>query len=295
MRSCAKLEADVATAAADPQEDTMSYREMLIAVTPETKAVGPYALSVAAAFGAHARLGCLVVDPVVPSYVIPEMPAEILQNARASARSDAQAALDVLRAQAREADVEVEPLVVQGMLDSAAGELTRMARYADLAVIEQPGPDDRNGEPIVLETLLFGSGRPLLVVPYIQRKPMKLDRVIVAWDESATAARAVGAAMPLLERAGQIEVVTVGDSRKADRDSPAQLAASLSRRGPNAQPKWLNNVGDVANTMLSHAADTGADLVVMGGYGHSRLREFILGGATRGMLSTMTVPVLMMH
>lgn len=273
----------------------MSYKEILIVVTPETKAVGPYALSVAAALQARAKVGCVVVDPVVPSYVIPEMPAEILRNARASAREDAQTALDAVMQHARSQDVHAETLIVQGLLDSAAGELARMARYSDLAVIEQPGPDDRNGEPITLETLLFGSGRPLLIVPYIQRAPMKLDRVIVAWDESATAARAVGAAMPLLERAKGIEVVTVGDAKKADRDGAAHLAATFQARGLEAEAKWLNNIGDVANTMLSHAADTGADLVVMGGYGHSKLREFILGGATRGMLATMTVPVLMMH
>jgi nucleotide-binding universal stress UspA family protein len=273
----------------------MSYKDLLVVLSPEAKAVGPFAASVAALFGARVKGACIVVDPVVPSYVIPEMPSEILQNARAAARADAEAALNGFKASASKASIETRSLVVQGMLDSAAAELTRMARYADLTIIEQPESNASNGEPIVLETVLFGSGRPLLIVPYIQRKPISLNRVIVAWDESATAARAVGAAMPLLEQAKHVEVVTVEGGGTGGRESDGHLASYFEAHGIHAQGKWLSNVGNVADTILSHAADNGADLVVMGGYGHSRLREFILGGATRGMLATMTVPVLMMH
>lgn len=273
----------------------MSYKDLLVVLSPEAKAVGSYAVSVANLLGARAKAGCIVIDPVVPSYVIPEMPSEILQNARAAARADAETALAAFKASAAEAGLETRSVVVQGMLDSAAAELTRMARYADLAIIEQPGSDAANGEPIVLETVLFGSGRPLLIVPYIQRRPISLDRVIVAWDESATAARAVGAAMPLLERAKAVEVVTVEGGGTGERESEGHLATYLEAHGVHAKGKWLTSVGNVADTILSHAADSGADLVVMGGYGHSRLREFVLGGATRGMLATMTVPVLMMH
>jgi nucleotide-binding universal stress UspA family protein len=273
----------------------MSYRDLLVVLSPEANAVGAYAASVAGVFGARTKAACIVVDPVVPSYVIPEMPSEILQNARAAARADANKALEDYKAMATGAGVETRGVVVQGMLDTAAAELTRMARYADLAIIEQPEPEAANGEPIVLETVLFGSGRPLLIVPYIQRKPISLDRVIVAWDESATAARAVGAAMPMLERAKMVEVVTVEAGGTGGRDSGGHLASYLEGHGLRAEGKWLTSVGNVADTILSHAADSGTDLVVMGGYGHSRLREFILGGATRGMLATMTVPVLMMH
>jgi nucleotide-binding universal stress UspA family protein len=273
----------------------MSFKDLLVVLSPDAKAVGAYAASVAAVFGARTKAACVVVDPVVPSYVIPEMPSEIFQNARAAARADAHAALDTYKAAASEAGVETAGVVVQGMLDTAAAELTRMARYADLAIIEQPGSEAASGEPVVLETVLFGSGRPLLIVPYIQRKPLSLDRVIVAWDESATAARAVGAAMPLLERAKMVEVVTVESGGTGGREGGGQLATYLEGHGLRAEAKWLTSVGNVADTILSHAADSGVDLVVMGGYGHSRLREFVLGGATRGMLATMTVPVLMMH
>jgi len=273
----------------------MSYKDLLVALSPEAKAVGAYAASVAAVFGARTKAACIVVDQVVPSYVIPEMPSEILRNARAAARADADKAIEDYKATAGEAGVETRGVVIQGMLDSAAAELTRAARYADLSVIEQPQQDAANGEPVVLEAVLFGSGRPLLIVPYIQRKPLSLDRVIVAWDESATAARAVGAAMPLLERAKLVEVVTVENGDTGARESAGHLASYLEGHGLRAEGKWLTSVGNVADTILSHAADSGADLVVMGGYGHSRLREFILGGATRGMLATMTVPVLMMH
>ncbi len=273
----------------------MSYKDLLVVLSPEAKSVGPYAASVASAFGARVKAACVVADPVVPSYVIPEMPSEILENARASARVEAETALNAFASTAKEAGVESHSLVIQGMLDSSAGEVTRLARYADLAIVEQPGTDSDHGEEIVLETLLFGSGRPLLIVPYIQRKPFTVDNVIIAWDGGATASRAVAAAMPAIERAKRVEVVSVGEGGRADREDGEMLARYLEGHGVRAQGKWLNSVGDVTDTILSHAADTGADLVVMGGYGHSRLREFILGGATRGMLRTMTVPVLMMH
>lgn len=273
----------------------MSYKDLLVVLSPDAGAVGPYAASVAQVFGAHSKGACVIVDPVVPSYVIPEIPSEILQSARTAARADAETALNAFKATSSEAGIETRSVVIQGMLDNAAAELTRMARYADLTIIEQPGPDAFNGEPIILETILFGSGRPLLIVPYIQRKPISLDRVIVAWNESATAARAVSAAMPLLEQARAVEVVTVEGGGTGGRGSDGHLAGYLKAHGIEAEAKWLTSVGNVADTILSHAADSGADLVVMGGYGHSRLREFVLGGATRGMLATMTVPVLMMH
>jgi nucleotide-binding universal stress UspA family protein len=136
----------------------------------------------------------------------------------------------------------------------------------------------------------------VLVVPYIQAEGLKLDHVMVCWDGSRNAARAVGDAMPLLARAKAIEVLTIGTEIKSDEIPAADIAQHLARHGLRVQ---VENVAapdlDVANTILSHAADTSANFIVMGGYGHSRLREFVLGGATRGILTTMTVPTLMSH
>jgi len=150
---------------------------------------------------------------------------------------------------------------------------------------------------LIVEGALFGSGRPVVVVPYILKAPLKLDRVMVCWDASRNAARAVADAMPFLARAKAVDIVIVASERpKSDAIPGAAIGQHLARHGLNVEVKRIVATGaDVASTILSHAADSAADFIVMGGYGHSRLREFIWGGATRGILGAMTVPVLMSH
>ena len=138
-----------------------------------------------------------------------------------------------------------------------------------------------------MEAALFESGRPVLIVPYIQKAGLKLDRAMVCWDGSRNAARAIADALPLLARAKAVEVVIVtGEPGKERRDRGADIAHHLARHGLKVEVERLvaGDI-DIASTILSRAADLGADLIVMGGYGHSRLREFVLGGATRGILS----------
>jgi nucleotide-binding universal stress UspA family protein len=147
------------------------------------------------------------------------------------------------------------------------------------------------------EAALFQSGRPVLVVPYIQRTGLKLDRLLVCWDGSRSAARAVGDAMPFIVRAKATEIVMVAnEAAKSDEMPGADIAHHLARHGAKVEVKRIVSIEtDVASTILSHAADSSADFLVMGGYGHSRLREFVLGGATRGILASMTLPTLMSH
>ncbi|HKN09659.1 MAG TPA: universal stress protein, partial [Pseudomonadota bacterium] len=145
------------------------------------------------------------------------------------------------------------------------------------------------------------SGRPVLIVPYIQTAPLSLDRVLVCWDGSRSAARAVGDAMGFLVQAKVTEIVIVtGEAAKSDElpgaDVARHLARHVAQHGAKVEVKEIAATEiDVANTILSHAADASVDLLVMGGYGHSRMREFLLGGVTRGILSSMTVPTLMSH
>jgi nucleotide-binding universal stress UspA family protein len=120
---------------------------------------------------------------------------------------------------------------------------------------------------------------------------------MVCWDGSRPAARAIADAMPLLERAGGVELVIVDQERgKQDEIQGADMGQHLARHGLKVDVKRLpgGNI-DVADALLSHASDSGANFIVMGGYGHSRLREFILGGVTHSILRSMTVPVLMAH
>jgi nucleotide-binding universal stress UspA family protein len=144
---------------------------------------------------------------------------------------------------------------------------------------------------------LFNSGRPVLIVPYIQTQGLKLDRALLCWDGSRHAARAFADALPLLERSKNIDVITIATKENNKGEiSGADIAHHLARHRLKVELKRVVAPDtDVANTILSYAADASTDLIVMGGYGHTRFREFVLGGATRGILHSMTVPTLMSH
>ena len=137
------------------------------------------------------------------------------------------------------------------------------------------------------------------MIPYIGPAPTLGQRVTVAWDASREAARAVNDALPLLVRAQAVDVVTVNPSDSPfghGEDPGADIALHLARHDIQVEVRRIETRDlDVANTVLSHIADRGSDLVVMGAYGHSRLRELVLGGVTRTILRDMTVPVLMAH
>jgi len=172
-----------------------------------------------------------------------------------------------------------------------------IARRFDLAVVDQANPEGSTIEGVIIKGALFDSGRPLIIVPYIHRAPLKLDGVMICWDGSRPAARAIADSMLLLERADRIEVVIVANERgKQDQVEGADIGQHLARHGLNVDVQRVSHDKiDIADALLSHAADSNTDLIVMGGYGHSRLREFVLGGVTQSMLRSMTAPVLMSH
>jgi nucleotide-binding universal stress UspA family protein len=137
----------------------------------------------------------------------------------------------------------------------------------------------------------------VIFVPYIQKEGLKLDRVMVCWDGSRAATRAIADSLPFLQKAKQVEIVMVANKAGKDDEIPGvDLGQHLARHGLKVDVKRITSPDiDIPSTILSYAADSSADMIVMGGYGHSRLREFILGGVTRGILETMTVPALMSH
>lgn len=175
------------------------------------------------------------------------------------------------------------------------------ARYADLAVVGQADPDEMlpRTEYEVPERVALESGRPVLVVPYAGEFATVPQRVLIAWNGSAQAARAVNDAMPFLTRAAKVKVLTINPEEPAaavDEEPLALLAAHLSRHGVAAETERLA-ADDVAaeELILSRAGDYAADMIVMGAYGHARAREMVLGGATRRQFRHMTVPTLMSH
>ena len=257
---------------------------------------GDFAISVAAAFGAHLSGVAVAYEPVVGGMLMPMPDASFLEAFRTENSEAAERAKREFDEATRRAGIRSDCIAFPATIDEAARRFGEIAREYDLSVLAQAEPDDDVAETLAIEAALFNSGRPVLVVPYIQSTGLKLDRVMVCWDGSRNAARAVGDAMPLLRRAGAIEVVTIESRERRNELVGARIAEHLARHGCKVELKPI--VGsdlDVAATVLSHAADSAADLIVMGGYGHSRLREFVLGGATDGMLRSMTVPTLMAH
>ena len=196
----------------------------------------------------------------------------------------------------KQAGISGETRILDATFGGAATLFAQIARRFDLAVVGQAQREHGASDDLMIEGALFESGRPLVVVPYIQRRGLTLERVLVCWDGGRTAARAVADAMPFLERAKAVDIVIVAEERKNDEITGTTMSEHLARHGVAAQVKRMAR-GDIAieDVILSYAADSGADFMVMGGYGHSRLREFILGGVTRGILASMTVPVLMSH
>lgn len=273
----------------------MSYKTIVVHLNERPRRAERLELAFALARRCDAHVVALFALEAarVPSYALAEAGAvvgEIEGRRRAEA---ARAAESELRQAERRTGASAEWRV---SADDALAALRLNARYADLVIAAQPDP----GEPSDLSfagELLLCAGRPVLFVPYAGRFADAGRRVLVAWNASREAARAVSDALPLLERADAVEVVAF-EPRGADHGEipGADIALYLARHGVKAAAARQRAPDmDVASQILSRAADTSADLVVMGGYGHSRMRELVLGGATRGLLRAMTVPVLMSH
>jgi nucleotide-binding universal stress UspA family protein len=214
--------------------------------------------------------------------------SELDDEGRAAARATCEAA--------RDGSPRVEWAEPQG--DALWG-WTRRAWCCDLMVLGQRNPDDKAaGElpPDFLPSLLVDTGRPALVLPYAGAVATDAPigrTVLVAWKESREAARAVTAALPWLRRAAQVHVLTWGEGAEQGLQA---LSAYLALHGVAAVPHAGGpEPAQPGEALLSSAADLGADLLVMGCYGHSRTREWVLGGATRSILAAMTLPVLMVH
>ncbi len=263
----------------------------------EQDPAGNFAISIAETFEAHLLGVAFAYEPVVPGSVMGGIPPEFLDTQRAELEKGAQAAIARFEQAAKREGISYESRMLSASVAGASDQLARMGRRFDLAVLGQATRDQPTPEDLVDEGVLFDAGRPVIFVPFIQKTGLKLDRVMVCWDGGRAATRAIGDAIPFLEKAKQVEVVVVGSKPpKSDEVSGADLGQHLARHGVKVDVKRITSPDiDVASTVLSYAADSSADLIVMGGYGHSRLREFVLGGVTREILESMTVPVLMSH
>lgn len=257
-----------------------------------------FAISIAETFDAHIAGVAFAYAPALPGYMTVEIPPDILAILIADSEKAALAGIDRFDAAVRRSLLSAEHRLLRAIGPEAPDILANLARRFDLSVFMQSEPDGVDNDDMI-GTALFESGRPVTVVPYIYKDGLKLDRVVCCWDGSRAAARAINDALPVLVKAAAVDLlIVVNEKTKNEKDEirGAEMAKHLARHDVKVEIETVPAADiDVTNAILSYVADSSGTVIVMGGYGHSRMSELILGGVTRGMLKSMTVPVFMSH
>jgi len=279
----------------------METRDILVVI--ENAAVVPQRIALAAALATRfgARLAGLFASgyPIMASYGDVSGWSQLVDAYMEAQRREAAAAGAAFREALNRDKLQGEWIFREA--DETGSAIAEAALY-DLVVIGQPNPDAGLSGAIGLrpEEIVLSCGRPVLVVPYAGTFPDIGRRVLVAWNGSRESTRALHDAMSLMADAEAVTVIEIDPPAPgvaAPAASAAQVAAALVRRGIAAKPETETTSGDISveDLLLSRANDLDADLLVMGAYGHSRMREFVLGGVSRSIFRHMTLPVLMAH
>jgi nucleotide-binding universal stress UspA family protein len=222
--------------------------------------------------------------------------AAVFEIERERALERANAALAVFEAEARRAEIAYHCQALASVPVEAVASVSASARLRDLTIVMQPEPELGTFDNTMPQEILFESGGPVLFIPYTHKGPLEAKRIGIAWDGSRLAARALRDAAPFLTHAHAITIISINEAQAPEEASVSALSAHLARCGLTAHVSRMDaDRTDIQPTILSIAADESLDLIVMGGYGHSRLQERILGGVTRDMIQSMTVPTLMSH
>jgi nucleotide-binding universal stress UspA family protein len=280
----------------------MTYKDLLVHLDDNEGCARRVDVAVwlAARHGAHLTGFYPIVEIPLLNTIRERIPRDIQASMEAEAKARAEAALKGFQKAAERGGIAYETRTDHALDTTLASVLSMHARYADLVVLGQVDPDE---PPYVgshlPEEVVLASGRPLLVVPHAWAPGPLGERVLVAWDASREAARAVNDAMPILEQAASVLVVSINPKSTplGHGELPgADIALHLARHDIDVEVRSIEfDRMDVGEALLSLAADGARDLLVMGAYAHSRIRELVLGGATRTVLERMTLPVLMAH
>ena len=268
-----------------------------IDVGNESNLVAQFAISIALKFKAHITGVAFIYEPTKEFLFKTRLTERFQEQLHFEIEENASSAVARFERAIQGVGLSTASHLVRQQLLQRPETFGRIARYFDLVVLGQQRPNELTGEKEMIQAALFDSGRPIIVVPYIQSRGLTLNRVMVCWDGSRAAARAVADAMPFLGASKAVDVVLVADEPTRSGDIPGfDIAQHLARHGITTQLESIYAAqGDVTAAILNRVQDAAVDLLVMGGYGHSRFREFVLGGVTRGILATMTIPVLLSH
>jgi nucleotide-binding universal stress UspA family protein len=282
----------------------MALKDILVHLdtTPRCAMRLAMAAGLAVRHGAHLT-GVHVIDIPSANYFygaampfVPANPEEIVQRIRAEATAAAAPLEQTFRECLSSNGIEGEWRLVEG---NPSTMVALHARYADVTVVGQPNQSAPQDSDAVTVTTVMTSGRPVLAIPFAGDFPVVGERVLVAWNASREAARAVNDALPLIAGAKQVTILAINPHRGVGGDGEvpaADIALHLARHGVKAEAAHTvaRDISD-GEALLSYAADLGVDLLIAGAYGHSRAREMVFGGVTRTLIAEMTVPVLLSH
>jgi len=288
----------------------VAIKDILVQVDGGKSAPARYAAAteLARTHGAHVTGLCLAIEPAVPATILGMVPPELTASQREAVRELGETAIAAFHLALERTGTSGEERLVQVRNFDAVDVFIQHGRHSDLVILGQQDPSDilQVAQSFPADVLL-GCGRPGIVIPYIGTPSVFGQQVLVAWDGGREAARAINDAMPLLERAHSVTVLSVNPDLSSDgeRDPGADISLHLARHGVKVTAARTiareTTVGhaivdtSVSDVILADIADNDFDLLVMGAYGHSRLREWVLGGVTRDLLAHMTVPVFLSH
>lgn len=279
----------------------MAIKGILVQVDGGKAAPARYeaAMRLAQAHDAHVTGLCLAVEPPVPATILGMVPPEVFTTQRQVVLEQAEAAMAQFRFGIEKAGIEGDGRIVQVPGADDVDVFVEQARHVDIVMLGQSDPDEiASVRPGFAADVVMGCGRPVIVIPLAGVAATLGQRVLVAWNGSREATRAVNDAMPILEQAHAVTVLSVNPEMSGcgRRDPGADISLHLARHGVKVTAaRTITRDISVGDAVLADIADNGIDLLVMGAYGHSRLREFTLGGVTRDLLAHMTAPVLMSH
>lgn len=279
----------------------MAYRSITTVLTDTERSLSAFeaAVSLAGQTGAHLDVLCLGLDMSQPGFYYAGATAVVMQDTLEQAREEALTLENFARERLDGATFNWSATGVSAQMVAVNNLIAHRTRFSDLVILPQPYGEGRGHDmEAISEAAMFEGDVPVLIQPDNAPFPEKVDRILIGWNESREALRAVRAALPFLMNASTVNIAIIDPPKHGpERSDPGgQLSQFLSRHGIKAEMSVLSKtMPRVSDVLARHASDIDADMIVMGAYSHSRFRESILGGATRNMLEISERPLLLAH
>jgi nucleotide-binding universal stress UspA family protein len=279
----------------------MQYKNVLVYLDQGASNVERVRTAIAMAERFGAKLTGVVVNTLPTPGIMLRLSLAEGDKWMKKAREETEAVIQDFSQTVAKQNVEFDTCIIECKEGRALVKLSRFARNFDICIMRQANPDRPDADFIsdLSEEVLFASGRPVFFMPYIGAHAIPCRRGLIAWDGSAAATRAVHDALPLLEQMEEVEIMVVDADdvvHNTDSEPGEGLSAHLAAHGVKNRVARVPSGGlSTSTVILNKVSDSGADILIMGGYGTAKIRELVLGGVTRTLFNCMTVPVVMSH